>query len=579
MAVDKSDKVRRTVKGLPVSEGIAIAPAFLYAPQTVRVQEGLLGDVSPEEAVSSVKTALRRADGELDALIASFPPAEEEQAKIFMAHREILADEELSQSIFGKIESQRFSAEYAVYAACGEFIELLQNAGDEIIALRAADVADVRDRLVCALRGETKAALSDLKRDCIVIARDLFPSDTATMDRNHVLGIVTEVGSETSHTAILARSFHIPALVGVRDALSIVSGGAELLLDAETGELTVFPDVEQIGPGREKRARWLERQSAANAYLEKPARSKDGERIQIGLNFGADDDDIPDYVDFIGLFRTEFLYMRADRLPTEDEQFAAYCRVLEKAGTRPVTLRTLDIGGDKKLNYMTRPREENPFLGKRALRLCFDETNLFLTQLRAALRASAFGKLQIMFPMVGSIDDIRRAKAFVEQAKSELCARGEAFDEGLRLGIMIEIPSIAAAADLAAREVDFASIGTNDLCQYLFAADRMNPELTEYCQPFAPALLRVLRQIIFAFNAADKEISLCGEMAGDPRATALLAGMGLRKFSMSASSIGQVKMTISQTDVKAAQKLAEEAIAVATQAEIMELLHRHGIGK
>ncbi len=184
----------------------------------------------------------------------------------------------------------------------------------------------MRDRLVCALRGETKAALSDLKRDCIVIARDLFPSDTATMDRNHVLGIVTEVGSETSHTAILARSFHIPALVGVRDALSIVSGGAELLLDAETGELTVFPDVEQIGPGREKRARWLERQSAANAYLEKPARSKDGERIQIGLNFGADDDDIPDYVDFIGLFRTEFLYMRADRLPTEDEQFAAYCR-------------------------------------------------------------------------------------------------------------------------------------------------------------------------------------------------------------------------------------------------------------
>jgi phosphotransferase system enzyme I (PtsI) len=228
---------------------------------------------------------------------------------------------------------------------------------------------------------------------------------------------------------------------------------------------------------------------------------------------------------------------------------------------------------------MTLPREENPFLGKRALRLCFDETNLFLTQLRAALRASAFGKLQIMFPMVGSIDDIRRAKAFVEQAKSELCARGEAFDEGLRLGIMIEIPSIAAAADLAAREVDFASIGTNDLCQYLFAADRMNPELTEYCQPFAPALLRVLRQIIFAFNAADKEISLCGEMAGDPRATALLAGMGLRKFSMSASSIGQVKMTISQTDVKAAQKLAEEAITFATQAEIMELLHRRGIGK
>ncbi len=580
MAAGKSElerkEARLVLKGHAVSEGIALAPALLYAPQALNVAPAYLSSRTADEAVAAVEAALRRADGDLAALIDAFPASEADQAKIFAAHREILADEELQQAIFDNIREENMSAEYAVYAACETFIELLKNVGNETIALRAADVADVRGRLIRALRGETECSLSRLPGDCILVAHDLLPSDTASMDRQHVLGIVTETGSDTSHTAILARSFRIPALVGVKDALSLIRNAQTLLLDAEAGTLIVSPDASEIETGRKKRARRLARQNAAAAYLAKPACTKDGTRIQIGLNIGSDGDEIPAHADFVGLFRTEFLYMNADRLPTEDEQFAAYCRVLKKAGERPVTLRTLDIGGDKTLRYLELPKEANPFLGKRALRLCFDEPELFQTQLRAALRASAFGRLQIMFPMVGSVDDIRRAKAFVMEAKSELRARNEAFDEAVRLGVMIEIPSVAMAADLAAREVDFASIGTNDLCQYLFAADRMNPELSEYCQPFAPAFLRVLRQIIFSFQAAGKELSMCGELAGDPRAAALLAGLGLRKFSMNASAAAEVKAALSRIDAGAAEQLAAEAMALSTQAEVLTLLSNRG---
>mgnify|MGYP001423195899 CR=1 FL=1 len=576
MAADKSElgwKPERVVlKGCAVSEGTALAPALLYAPRTLCVQKTSLSDATAHEAVASVEKAISQADGDLAALIDSFPQSEQAHAKIFAAHREILADEDLRQTILDNIEAEHMSADYAVYAACETFISLLKKAADETIALRAADVTDVRDRLLLALRGETKQSLSRLPGDCILVAHDLLPSDTASIDRKHVLGIVTEIGSETSHTAILARSFRIPALVGVRGALSNVQNAQALLLDAEAGELTLSPGAGEASAGRKKRARWLARQSAADACLQKPACTKDGERLQVGLNIGSDRDEIPAYVDFVGLFRTEFLYMNANHLPTEDEQFTTYRRVLQKAGARPVTLRTLDIGGDKTLSYMQLPKEENPFLGKRALRLCFDKPDLFATQLRAALRASAFGSLRIMFPMVGSIDDIRRAKAFVDAAKTDLRARRVAFDEDVRLGIMIEVPSIAIAADLAAREVDFASIGTNDLCQYLFAADRMNSELSAYCQPFAPAFLRVLQQIVASFRSAGKELSMCGELAGNPRAAALLAGLGLQKFSMSASSVAKVKLALSKTSIEDAKTLAVKAAALATQAEVIGLL-------
>jgi len=568
---------RFVLNGHAVSQGVALAPALFYLPQDLSVSESYRTGRTAGEAIAAAEHALRQADGDLAALIASFSPDESEQAKIFSAHREILEDDELQQAIFDNIREENMTAEYAVYTACGAFIELLKKAGDETIALRAADVADVRDRLVRALRGQVRPSLSRLPGNCILVAHDLLPSDTASLDRAHVLGIVTETGSDTSHTAILARSFRIPALVGVKDALSRIADKQALLINAEADELIVSPDEVEIAAGKQKRAAWLARQSAADAFLAKPACTKDGKRVQIGLNIGSDSDEIPEFADFAGLFRTEFLYMNADRLPTENEQFAAYRRVLQKAGKRPVTLRTLDIGGDKTLRYMQLPKEENPFLGKRALRLCFVEPELFLTQLRAALRASAFGNLQIMFPMVGSIDDIRRAKAFVDSAKAELRAHGEAFAENIRLGIMIEIPSIAAAADLAAREVDFASIGTNDLCQYLFAADRMNPDLSAYCQPFAPAFLRVLRSVISAFETAGKEVSMCGELAGDPRATALLIGLGLKKFSMNASAVPAVKMALSKTGAAQAKSLAAEAAELATQADVTGLLTRHGL--
>ncbi len=564
----------RILKGRPVSSGVAFAPAFIFVPEAISISKTKLNGVSANDAIAQVERVFREVDNDLAALIAGFPADEQEQAKIFAAHREIIADEELRQTIFDHIRIDQMSVETAIDSACETFIELLKNIADETIALRAADLVDVRGRLIRKLRGESNRSLACLSGNCILVAHDLLPSDTASMDRAHVVGIVTEVGSETSHTAILARSFRIPALVGIKNALQTVADGQPLLLDAETGELTISPQATQIEQGQQKRDAWQNRCNIESEFLCKPAVTRDGKRIQIGMNIGSDEDRISEYSDFVGLFRTEFLFMNADHLPTEEEQFAAYRRVLENAAGKTVTLRTLDIGGDKTLSYLQLPKEENPFLGKRALRLCFDEPELFSTQLCAALRASAFGKLQIMFPMVGSIDDIRKAKTFVADAMANLRTRKEAFDENIRLGIMIEIPSIAMISDLAAREVDFASIGSNDLSQYLFAADRMNPELNAYCQPFAPAFLRILKTIISSYQAAGKEISMCGEMAGDAKATSLLAGIGLSKFSMNASSFGGVKKALSEIRLSDAQSLADQAMNLATQQDVIDLLQR-----
>ena len=560
-------------KGTSVSPGVAEGRVYLYQAFTCDVYETYVQSGEEAAALERYEQAVRAADAELLHLIASFSADNADKAKIFAAHREILSDEEVDDEIRSAILNDRQAADFAVNRVYTEFALLLSKVEDALIAARATDIRDVRNRLIRILHGEAEKNLSSLRSPVVVVAHDLLPSDTATLDRQNVLAIVTEVGGSTSHSAILARSFGIPAVLGVPDVTEAFLDGANVAVDAMSGDVYLEPDETVRRSICRKREAFLQDRQDAARYLSDRGALRDGTPVEIGLNIGSGAETEPlCYCDFIGLFRTEFLYMQTDRLPDEDAQFRAYRDVLQKADGKPVTIRTLDIGGDKTLPGLSLPKEENPFLGCRALRLCLRNRDLFLTQLRAILRASIYGKLWVMFPMVGSMDDLRAAKDALGEAMRMLDQRGIAYDKGIRTGVMIEIPSVALmAADIAA-ECDFASVGTNDLCQYLHAADRMNPDVKAYYQSFSPAMFRTLRMIFDAFAAAGKPVSVCGEMAGNPAAAPVLAGLGLRKFSMNAGSVASVKRALRQFSLAEARTIAEQVCGMDTERAVKEFL-------
>lgn len=559
----------RILKGNPVSRGISLAKVYVYKAFQADVHESYFEAGQEAVKYKQFTDALAAAQSELEAIVASLSVESPEKAKIFTAHIEILNDEEVAEEVKDMITSSRAMPDYAVDMVFSEFAMLLEKAKDSLIAARAADLRDVRNRVLRILKGEKEQNLASLREKVVVVAHDLLPSDTATLDRAHVMGIVTEVGGATSHTAIIARSYKIPAVLGVPDATEIMKNGEPVILDALKGQVMLEPERATITEYEAKLEEYLKSEKQTAEYLDRIPLVASGERFSVGLNIGSTEPDEGfKYVDFIGLFRTEFLYMESEHMPTEDEQFAAYKKVLANAMGNPVTLRTLDIGGDKSLRYLVLPKEENPFLGNRALRLCLDMPDIFRTQLRAALRASAFGPMQIMFPMVGTIDDVRAANAAVDEVKAELHAEGIPFDEKINIGIMIEIPSIAMIADLAAKETDFASVGTNDLTQYLHAVDRMNPKLTNYYQSSSPAMFRILGKIFKEYNDAGKQVSVCGELAGEPLAAIVLFGLGLRKFSMNASNIAHVKRTLSLFTLAETEEIAGQVVNMDTQADV-----------
>lgn len=560
----------RILKGNPVSRGIALGKVYIYKAFKADVHESYFEAGREDEFFKKYQDAVKVAETELNSIVASMEEESPEKAKIFTAHIEILMDEEVEEGVQEMIYDARTMPDYAVDEVYTAFANLLEKAKDPLIAGRAADLRDVRNRVLRILKGEKESNLANLRETVIVVAHDLLPSDTATMDRNRVMGIITEVGGATSHTAILARGYKIPALLGVTDATEIMSNGDNVILDALVGKVLLEPEKKTIKEYQDKLVEYVKEESETSEYLEKIPLVASGERYSIGLNIGGTDpDESFKYADFVGLFRTEFLYMGSEHMPTEQEQFDAYRQVLSIAMGNPVTLRTLDIGGDKTLRYMVLPKEDNPFLGNRALRLCLDHIDMFKTQLRAALRASAFGPLQIMFPMVGTMDDIRAAKAVVEEVKQELRQKGIAFDEKINIGIMIEIPSIGLIADMAAQEVDFASVGTNDLTQYLHAVDRMNPAITQYFQSMSPSMFRILGRIFAEFNKAGKPISVCGELAGDHLGALVMFGLGLRKFSMNAANIGRVKRTLSLFTLEETENIAKKVQSLSTEAEVI----------
>ena len=560
--------------GIGVSKGIAIAPVYLYRPYVPQVDEILVEAEEVAQALEDYHAAQAAAQAELEELCGQMEAAGDgDKAKIFAAHREILFDDGLCEEVEDTIHEERYHPSYAVETVYAAAARMLAKSKDKLISERSVDITDVKNRLLRCLRHEKAPSLAHLEQTVVVAAHDLLPSDTAGLDRAHVAGIVTEIGGTTSHSAIIAKSYGIPAVLGAQGILDRLEDGEPVILDAVEGRLITAPTAEETEAYLEKKEAFAREQAIVSQYLDRTAETADGRRVKIGLNIGSASEEETEktaHVDYVGLFRTEFLYMEGDHLPTEEEQLSAYRAVLEACKEKDVIIRTLDIGGDKTLQYMELPVEQNPFLGNRALRLCLANDGLFQTQLRALLRAAVYGSLSVMFPMVASLEDIRRAREAVERARRSLAEEGLEAGE-IRLGIMIEIPSVALVADAVAKEVDFVSIGTNDLCQYLTATDRLNPAVTKYYQSYHPAMFRLMGYVADQMNAAGKEISVCGELGGDPLAAPALVGLGIGKLSMNISSVAAVKKVLSEHTQAELEALAA-AVKGAGSAEEAEAL-------
>ncbi|MFZ5755043.1 MAG: phosphoenolpyruvate--protein phosphotransferase, partial [Bacillota bacterium] len=474
-----------------------------------------------------------------------------------------------------KIQQQRYPAEKAVNEVVEQFASLFAGMNDEYLRERAADVRDVGKRLISHLQGKKGLQLADIQEEVILAAEDLAPSDTVQLNKKYVLGFVTKTGGKTSHTAILSRSLGIPAVVGLGENFDQITDGVFLIIDGGTGECIVNPHEEIIKEYKAKRKREEEALCELEQFTFKSAVTTDGFRVEIAANIGTPAEAktaLEHGAEGIGLYRTEFLFMNETQMPSEEKQFQAYKEVVSTMGGKPVIIRTLDIGGDKELPYLSLPKEMNPFLGYRAIRLSLDRKELLITQLRAILRASSYGKVKIMFPMISSLEEWRQAKAIFEEVKNQLAKEGILFDSSVEVGIMVEVPSTAILADQFAKEVDFFSIGTNDLVQYTLAVDRMNEKVGYLYDHFHPAVIRLVKQVIEASHQEGKWTGMCGGMVGDPLAAPLLIGLGLDEWSMVAGAIKKVKQIIIQSKREECEKLIEGILELGTTGEVRQRL-------
>ena len=564
-----------TLSGNPVSPGIALGRIMIYRPFLPQIGQ-IYGSSGVDEYIGAYEAAVRDSGLELQALCERLNTEDPEKAGFFTAQLEILNDTVMAKEIVDGIKNGGLMPDEAIDRVYSKYAQMLSRLQDPVMRERAADILDVRNRLLRVCAGEKEKNLANLGAPCIIAAKDLLPSDTVLLDRDNVLAIVTETGGETSHCVIIARSYGIPALMGAVGATAL-RDGQYAIVDAVKGTLLADPDSRAVGEYTLKKLKYEEEKRLLRKSLESDPTTADGERISIMLNIAEADAhafSFAPYVDGVGLYRTEFLYLGCKNPPSEERQVEVYKQVLSAFDGRPVIIRTLDAGGDKFCEYLGIPPEDNPFLGVRGLRLCLDRPELFHTQLRAALRASVYGNLWLMFPMVTNIEDIRRAKRSVEKARLELA--GQSIPVGdVKLGIMVEVPSVALISDYVAEEVDFASIGTNDLCQYLTAADRLNPSVSGYYEEYHPAMFRVISQVVRAFEKRNKPVGICGELGGDPAAVAALIGLGMRKFSMGPESIAPVKRMIRDLSVDDAREHAEHILTLATAGEISGYLSQN----
>lgn len=562
--------MRKFIKGIDASPGVAIGKIFLYQEKELELNYNKVTDTDKE--VERLLSGQAETKVQLEAIREKTrAKLGDEKAAIFDGHITLLEDEDLVDEVKMKIEDEKKSAELALHEGIEEYCEMIANLDDEYLRERVADLRDIAKRWMNNILGVEVIDLGNLPANTVIVAKDLTPSDTAQMDLQNVKGFVTEIGGKTAHSAIMARSLEVPAVVGTKEIMGSLVSGQTIIVDALTGDVIVNPTEEEITTYTEKRDKYLADKEELRKLAKEEAITKDGHRVSTWANIGSPNDldgVLRNGADGIGLYRTEFLFMNNDRLPSEDEQFAAYREVAERMEGKPVTIRTMDIGGDKALPYMKLPHEDNPFLGYRALRVCLDRVDMFKTQLRALLRASAFGQVKIMFPMVINITEVRKSKALLEECKAELRAEGVAFDENVKVGIMIETPATAFRARQFAEEVDFFSIGTNDLTQYTLAVDRGNENISELYDTYNPAVLQAIKFAIDGAHEAGITISMCGEFAGDETATELLLGLGLDAYSMSAISIPKIKRNLINTSFADSKVLAEEALKLDTAAEI-----------
>lgn len=562
------------LKGIAASAGIAIARAFTLEHPDYSVTEKQVTDTDAE--LAKLDAALAQSQAELEAIKArTLQELGEKKAEIFESHLLILNDPELIEPVKSKITSESVNAEYALNETATQFIQMFENMKSAYLQERAADMRDVTKRILKHLLGLNYVSPSEISEEVIVVAEDLTPSDTAQLNRNYVKGFTTNIGGRTSHSAIMARSLEIPAVVGTKNVLSAVRNGDLIIVDGLEGDVIVNPTEAIVEQYRAKQDAYAKQVEEWKKLRSEPTVSKDGIHVELAANIGTPNDVagvLENGGEAVGLYRTEFLYMGRDKLPSEEIQYVAYKSVLEKMEGKPVVVRTLDIGGDKELPYLDLPKEMNPFLGFRAVRLCLDRQDIFRTQLRALLRASVHGNLRIMFPMIATLGEFREAKALLEEEKAKLISEGIPVSEEIQLGIMVEIPSTAVLADQFAKEVDFFSIGTNDLIQYTMAADRMNERVAYLYQPYNPAILRLVKMVIDAAHHEGRWVGMCGEMAGDATAIPILLGLGLDEFSMSATSILPARSQIGKLSRSDMQALAAKALEMGTAEEVVALV-------
>lgn len=558
-------------KGSFVKQGIACAKIMIYKPYIPDLKSTTTCD-DVNQSIKEFEQSRSLVKQDIERIVKTLEANNDDKALIFNAHIEILQDIMLDEQVKQLIHDDKLSARSAIIKVFNMYIDMFDQMEDKLLKERVSDLKDVMFRWLKKIDGISDVDLSSVNEDVIVVAHDLLPSETATMNKTYIKGFITEIGGLTSHTAILARSYQIPAALGVKDALKTFKQDQFIILDSIDQDILIDVNDQLKQTYALKQQRYLEEQSSNALYRDKKAVTKDGMQVDVMVNIGSSEDESIthiSYVDGIGLFRSEFLYMENTHFPTEEEQYDSYKKVLLAAGKKPVILRTLDIGGDKSLTYYQLPKEDNPFLGNRALRFCFEKKEIFFTQLKAALRASVHGNLWLMFPMVSHVEDIMLAKSYVETVKDELDKEQKPY-KNVKIGIMIEVPSIALMANEVSELVDFASIGTNDLTQYLTASDRMNSSVKSYYQNYAPSVFRMIKNIADAFNAKKKPISVCGELGGELQGAAILIGLGIHKLSMNVHAIPAVKRLIIENEQKNFASLAKKVLSSHTQDEVLQ---------
>ncbi|AWC72011.1 TPA: phosphoenolpyruvate-protein phosphotransferase PtsI [Serratia marcescens] len=566
------------ISGILVSPGIAFGKALLLKEDDIVINRKKISADQVEQEVSRFLAGRAKASEQLEAIKTKAGETfGEEKEAIFEGHIMLLEDEELEQEIIALIKDDLASADAAAYTVIEGQAKALEELDDEYLKERAADVRDIGKRLLQNILGMPIVDLGSIQDEVILVATDLTPSETAQLNLDKVLGFITDLGGRTSHTSIMARSLELPAIVGTSDVTKQVKNDDYLILDAVNNKIYVNPTADVIDRLKAAQNQYITEKNDLAKLKDLPAITLDGHQVEVCANIGTVRDVAGaerNGAEGVGLYRTEFLFMDRDSLPTEDEQFQAYKAVAEAMGSQAVIVRTMDIGGDKDLPYMNLPKEENPFLGWRAIRIAMDRREILHAQLRAILRASAFGKLRIMFPMIISVEEVRDLKGEIETLKAQLREEGKAFDESIEVGVMVETPAAAVIAHHLAKEVDFFSIGTNDLTQYTLAVDRGNELISHLYNPMSPSVLGLIKQVIDASHAEGKWTGMCGELAGDERATLLLLGMGLDEFSMSAISIPRIKKIIRNTNFEDVKALAAQALAQPTAQDLMNCVNK-----